>query len=188
MVAPLKLLTNEEFWAFAQLPENREKRLELVDGVIIEMAPSSNKNTIVVARFIAHLVIFVEAHDLGYVAAPDGGFDMGPGNVRQADAAFISKDRSPDVNAKMFVGAPDLAIEVVSPNGSSREVIDKARLYLTHGGRMVWAAYPESKVVDAYKMNEHGQLVVETIDINGELDGGDVLPGFKLPLKKIFLD
>jgi Uma2 family endonuclease len=187
MVFQERLYTNKEFWEISQLPENQNKRLELIDGVIHDMASSSKKNTITAVRISARLLLHADANDLGYVAGADSGFDLGPGNVRQPDAAFISKDRVVNLEGTTFSGAPDLAVDVITPGESPRGVTDKARLYLQTGAKLVWAVYPDNKVVDVYRLADNeGGLHIQTIDINGTLNGEDVLPGFTLPLNAIF--
>jgi Uma2 family endonuclease len=185
VVVKQKLYTNEEFLAFAQLPENAEKRLELIDGVVYEMPPSSRKNTVTAVRVSAFIFRFVDENKLGYVTGADGGFDLRPGTVRQPDVAFIAKERVSSLEGVTFSGAPDLVVEVISPSESSRDVLDKVRLYLETGAHIVWAMYPEVQIVDAYRLNENGSLIVDTFGIDDVLDGGSVLPGFKLAVKDI---
>lgn len=192
MVLQERLYTNAEFWEIAARPENATKRLELVNGVIREkgnsddMASSGRLNTVVAGRVLHYLNAFVIPRDLGYDTGADSGFDLAPGLARQPDTAFIAKARVKTLDGTAFDGAPDLAVEVVSPSESSRDVIDKARLYLTHGGRLVWTVYPLAQVVDVYRLNEGGSLVIDTLDVNGLLTGGDVLPGFSLAVSAIF--
>ena len=124
-----KLYTAEEFWEIAQLPENQDKRLELEDGVIVEMGSSSPANTVTAMRIGYFLNGFVIPRDLGYVTGADGGFKVGAKRVRQPDVGFVSKARVPKLT-KRFDLAPDLAVEVVSPD---EDIFKKAREYL-HAG------------------------------------------------------
>jgi Uma2 family endonuclease len=186
MTVQEKLYTIEEFWAIAQKPENENKRLELVKRVIYELAPSSKKNTITAIRFASFLLQFADEHDLGYVSGADGGFELNDDEVRLPDVAFISKDRAAGLEGTVFAAAPDLAIEVISPSESPRKVLDKVRAYLRAGTKLVWTAYPDDEVVDAHHMSESGSLVIDTFGMDDTLDGGSVLPGFKLPIRKIF--
>jgi Uma2 family endonuclease len=111
--------TAEAFWEIAQLPENRDRRLELIDGVITEVAPSGQKNAVVAARIVYFLNAFVMSYSLGYVTGPDGSYTIDEHNVYQPDAAFISKFRHSELEGVEFPIAPDLAVEVVSPSERS---------------------------------------------------------------------
>jgi Uma2 family endonuclease len=177
-----KLYTAEEFWDIAQLPENQDKRLELEDGVIVEMGSSSPANTVTAARIVYFLNGFVIPRDLGYVTGADGGFKVGPKRVRQPDVGFISKARAPKL-PKRFDLAPDLAVEVVSPD---EDVFKKAKEYIRAGTRIVWAVYADEKVIDVITPTEDGEFHVQELAISDTLDGGAVLPGFSLPVLDIF--
>lgn len=177
-----KLYTAEEFWEIASQPENENRRLELDEGVIIEMAESRPINTITAGRIIHFLNAFVIPRDLGYVTAPDGGFKVGVRKVRQPDAGFISKARLSSIPDRFRI-APDLAVEVVSKN---EDIFQKAREYLHAGTRLVWAVYPEEKTVHVILLNEDGGLRTIPYGIEATLDGSDVLPGFALAVKDIF--
>jgi Uma2 family endonuclease len=188
MTVQEKLYTANEFWEIAQSPENENKRLELVGGVIDEMPPSSPLNTIIAGRFIYYFNAHVMANDLGYVTTPDGGFALGPNDVRQPDAAFISKARVTKLPEKFFPVAPDLAVEVISPSETSRKVLDKVYAYLRAGTRLVWAVYPEDKLIDVYRLAEDQSVNVRPRRMGDILDGEDVLPGFKLAVQDVFKD
>jgi len=181
MVLAEKLITAEEFLEIAAQQENM---LELAEGAIIEMPPSSLLNSFIAMR-IGHLLSsFVNQYNLGYVFGADGGYTLSPHNVRVPDVSFVSKQRFPTLPDKIE-GAPDLAIEVVSPSESARSVMNKAELYLQAGARLVWLVYPEEQVIDVIRPAEAGMLV-QKFTLDGTLDGGEVLPGFSLPLNAIF--
>ncbi len=181
-----RLYRAEELWEIARQAENADKRLELIKGVIHEVPPSSPINTVVAARFVRLLGNFVDEHDLGFVTGADGGFTLGPNDVRLPDAAFISKVRMPTLSGKTFPFAPDLAVEVVSPSETSRKVLDKVRAYLEAGTKLVWTAYAEDEVVDIHHLLPDGAISTQTIDKDHVLDGEDVLPGLKIPVQDIF--
>ncbi len=189
MIREQKRYTTAEYLAIAALPENALKRLELVNGVIVEMAPSNRRNTVLAGLFVMYLNLFVREHDLGYITVPDGGFQLDSETLLMPDAAFIAKTRVIDLEGVTFVGAPDLAVEV-SPSESSRKALDKAQRYLQAGGKLVWNAYAEEQVVDVIRLAAPGSsdLLVKKValDEDGVLDGADVLPGFTLPLRDLF--
>jgi Uma2 family endonuclease len=176
----------EEFLKVAEAEP--ERRLELIDGMIVEMPPSRRKNTVMAARFIGYLHVFLTDKDMGYVTSPDGGFQLNEETLLMPDVAFIRKERVATLEGVEFDSAPDLAIEVISPSESPRAVTDKTRKYLDAGTLMVWNAFPDSKTVDAWRSADDGEMRVKTYTVGDTLDGGDVLPGFQLPLKNIFRD
>jgi Uma2 family endonuclease len=174
--------TAEEFWEIAALPENEHRRLELEDGVIVDMGWSSPRNTIVGIRVATFINVFVMSNDLGYVTGADSGFILPNGNTRRPDVGFITKGRLADIPEKFNI-APDLAVEIVSPN---EDILKKVYEYFDSGTRLVWAVYTKDKTVIVFQLDEHGILRGQRLDIEGILDGGDVLPGFTLPVRDIF--
>jgi Uma2 family endonuclease len=178
-----KQYTADEFFEIASLPENRDKRLELDDGVIVDMGSSSQLNTVTAARIVYFLNAFVIPNDLGYVTGADGGFKLGEKRARFSDVAFVSKDRLPKLKGVKFPLAPDLAVEVVSPD---EDIFKKAREYLYAGTMMVWAVYADEKVVYVMRSDSDGSIRSAPYGVNDSLDGGDVLPGFALPVSDIF--
>ena len=186
MAVQNKLYTATDLWEISQQPENADKRFELIEGIIYEVAPSSPANSVVAARFVRWLGNFVEELDLGFVTGADGGFRVSVRDVYLPDAAFISKARLPDLPQKEFPIAPDLAVEVVSPSETSRKVLDKVQGYLKAGTRMVLAVYIEDRVLDVYRLLKNGQMSVETLRVGDTFDGADVLPGFHLALADLF--
>lgn len=176
-------MTADEFFAFASLPENRDRRLELEDGEIVEMAPVRNINSVVGMRAGFYVSAHVYANDLGFVTGADGGYRISPKTIRQPDVGFISKTRAGKLNEVGFAVAPDLAVEVVSPD---EDVLRKAREYLAAGTRIVWALYAEDKIVLVITRKPDGGYDVRELGIDDMLDGGDVLPGLQIPVKQLF--
>ena len=186
MVTRENLYTAAAFWEIASLPENAAKRLALIDGVIIEVPPSSQKNTVIAARIIYFLNAFVIPNDLGYVTGADSGFTLNEQNARQPDAAFISKTRHPRLEGVIFPHAPELAVEVVSPSESSRDVLKKVTRYLEAGTHQVWTVYPEDQEVYVWQQAADGGLHTQIYTVADRLSAEPVLPGFSLQVKDIF--
>ena len=186
MAVQAKLYTAEEFLEIVLLPENEARRLELIDGEICEMPPSSKRNTIIAARFVRWLGNHVDTHNLGYVTGADGGYQIGLHDVLVPDAAFIAKERVSELSGIVFPAAPDLVVEVISPSETTRKVLDKVRAYLQTGTRIVWTVYPEDKVVDVCRLADNGSVNIQTVRLDGELSGGEVLPGFTVKVSDIF--
>lgn len=182
MVVAEKLYTPEEFWEIAQLPENELRRLELDEGEIVEMASSKPINTIIAGRVIYFLNAHVIPNDLGYISVPDGGYKLADKTVRQPDAAFVAKERLAKI-PRNFDFAPDLAVEVVSKN---EDVLKKVNEYIRAVTRLVWAIYPDEKMVYVFHPAGAGELRMQSFGVQDTLDGGDVLPGFTLKVSEIF--
>ncbi len=178
-----RLYTAEEFFEIASLPENEDKRLELEDGVIFDMGSSSRLNTVTGMRIGTFVNTYVITNDLGFVTGADGGFKLALGRVRRPDIGFVSKSHNLKLEGVEFPFAPDLAVEVVSPD---EDIFKKAREYLHAGTRVVWAVYAEERTVYVMTLNEDKAIISLPFTENDILEGGDVLPGFKLAVKDVF--
>lgn len=176
-----KLITLEEFDAFILLPENADRIFELIDGEIVEKMPSNPLSSHLAARIVRFIDTHLDDHPIGYVTTEAGGYKIF-GDTYVPDVAFISKSRLPELPYIGFAPIPpDLAVEVVSPTDDKDELLSKVANYLA-AGVLVWVLYPLEKEVKVFAPGRP----VQTVDINGVLDGGAVLPGFKLALKDIF--
>ena len=164
--------------------EARESRLcELVDGVLVEKTVGYYESHLAV-QLIYFLAGFVRRHRLGVVAGEAGMMRLSAGLVRIPDVSFISWERLPGrrVPRQPIADlAPDLAVEVVSPGNTAREMDRKLQEYLTAGTRLVWYVLPVPQEVHVYTGERH-----DVVTIDQELSGGDVLPGFTLPLRQLF--
>lgn len=167
-----------------EIASHKERLCELVDGVLVEKT-MGNYESCLAALLIHFLWAFVREHDLGYVLSTDGMARLGPGLVRIPDASFVAWDRLPerrvprDPIAKL---APDLAVEVLSKSNTKREMSRKLDDYFAAGVRLVWYVDPRTESVQCYTSPTASTLVKSP----EALDGGEVLPGFVLPLKKLF--
>lgn len=176
-----KLYTADEFWEICQ-EAARDLRLELREGVIYEMPPTSAIPTVITGRIVWLLNNFVIANNLGYVSVADGAFRLSDDTVLVPDAAYISKERLPELPDRFFPIAPDLAVEVDSIKAVQRNALQ----YLTHGTSIVWIVYPAEQSVDICVLGDDGGLLIHEVTIEGALDGGQLLPGLKLELKDVF--
>jgi Uma2 family endonuclease len=165
---------------------------ELVGGVLVRMPFSGYEASNMAARLLARLAIFVEDHELGDVTGADGGFRPDPEHPRDTelapDVAFVRADRLPSRTspeyAKALRLAPDLAVEVVSPSQSRRDLAAKARLFLSFGTRLVWVVLPKQRQVDVFRIGSDEPSA--TLGIDDTLDGEDVVPGFSYPVAALF--
>jgi Uma2 family endonuclease len=166
--------------------EARENRLcELVDGVLVEK-PMGMRESVMAMKLGALLLAFIEPRKLGVVAGADGMLQLKVALVRIPDVAFISWSRFPGgrlpTEAAPLV-APDLAVEILSPSNTKREMSRKLREYFEAGTRLVWYIDPDPRTVSVFTNPGEPTGVLTA---NDTLDGGDVLPAFTLPLKDLF--
>lgn len=133
------------------------------------------------------LAVFVRQHRLGVVLGAETGYILkrNPDTVRAPDASFVSTETLNRVGRPargFFPGAPDLAVEVLSPDDRPAYVDEKTRDWFSAGTQVVWNVNPRQKTITVYHTPEDYQVLTEA-DI---LDGSPVLPGFQCPLKDVF--
>ncbi len=174
-------MTAEELFA---LGENRPG--ELVRGELREMAPPGAEHGAVAARLGWRLARYVEENDLGVVLIGDAGFQLAsdPDTVRGPDIAFIRRDRIPATGLPRgyWPGAPDLAVEIVSPSDRYEEVEERVADYLAAGAQIVWVVSPGLRTVTVRRSNTPPVLLSEA-DV---LEVEDLLPGFRIRVGEIF--
>jgi Uma2 family endonuclease len=150
------------------------------------MSLSGSEHGVVTMRLSLILGPFVAARNLGLLFGAETGFELerNPDTVRAPDIAFISHARIPAgrIPQGYWTGPPELAVEVVSPSDTAREVSEKAADWIRFGARAVWVVDPDSKTVTVYAADRS----VETIAQGEMLDGGEVLPGFWCDVSEIF--
>ena len=177
-----KLFTAEELTC---LPADG-RRLELVKGKLYEMAPAGGRHGRVAMRIGRLLDTHVELTGLGQVFAAETGFILqrNPDTVRAPDAAFVAQDRMPpgETPDGYLALAPDLAVEVISPNDRPREVREKVADWLNAGTRLVWVIYPSSRTTTVHRSPDS----VQELGAEDLLDGAEVVPGFACRLGELF--
>jgi Uma2 family endonuclease len=165
--------------------EAREDRLyELVEGVLVEKTMGFRESYLAVV-IIQALANFVRGNDLGIVTGPDGTVRLAPGLVRIPDCAFFAWDSLPEKQLPDLPIpdlAPDLAVEVLSATNTKAEMERKLKDYFFAGVCLVWLVDPKKRVVDVYTAPDQPVR----LRVGQSLDGGDVLPGFALPLRELF--
>ncbi len=173
-------VTLAEFERLALLPENVDRRLAYVGGEIVE-GVSNNYASMVAARIVARLVLYVDGQGAGYVTGADGGYSVGQDRYIP-DAAFISKKKQPDPPHHTWnPHPPHLAVEVLSPTDEPEVLRLKIANYLS-AGSIVWVVNPDKRQVELYTPG----LAPQRVGSDGVLSGGDALPGFTLPVAAIF--
>jgi Uma2 family endonuclease len=171
-------LTAEEFPWLA--PEAKE----LVAGEPTPMTPVSFRHGRIAIRVALALREHASKQRLGEVVT-EVGFVVrrSPDTVRAPDVAFVCAARlpGPDLDEGFFEGAPDLAVEVVSPTDRAAEIVTKVAEYLAAGTRLVWVIDPQAACLAVYRPTRGPDL----IGPEGVVDGEDVLPGFSQPLAEL---
>jgi Uma2 family endonuclease len=161
-------------------------RYELTKGKLIREPPAGNIHGKRTMRLGWRLARHVEANDLGVVFAAETGFRLAsdPDTVRAPDIAFVSKARVEQVGEfeGFWPGAPDLAIELISPGDLYTSVDDKIEEYLSAGTRAVWVVDPRRQTVTVYRSLSNITILTEA----GTLKGGDIIPEFSCRVAEIF--
>ncbi|TWU14550.1 hypothetical protein CA54_34190 [Symmachiella macrocystis] len=166
---------------------DRENRLyELVDGVLLEKTMGTYESYIamLLGQFLGD---FIRQNNLGILLGADGILRLAPGLVRIPDVSFIARHKLPDGKVPRTLVAtlvPDLAIEVISKGNTAEEMQEKLRDYFEVGVGLVWYVDHLRKQVRVYTAVDQEQIV----GIEESLDGGDVLPGFTLPVSSIYAE
>ncbi len=184
-MSALKTKTTLTAVDFYHLPDHGG-HCELVKGKVVPIPPTGAAHGKIAMRIGALLWRYVEKHNLGEVYAAETGFTIeeDPDTVRAPDAAFVSRDRIPPEGEPpgFWHSAPDLVVEVVSPFDQIGDVQAKITEYLQAGVRLVWLVEPQTRTVTVYKSLDVVRILLQ----QDTLDGGEILPGFTLPLADLF--
>jgi Uma2 family endonuclease len=169
-----------------ELNDHEDRLYELVDGVLVEKVMGLPESY-VAGEIHGELRNFVKPRRLGIVTGEAGTLRLMPGLVRIPDVAFISHERLPGgvLPTKAISDlAPDLAVEVLSEGNTKEEMKRKLKDYFFAGVRLVWYINLKRRTADVYTAQDQGMTLSE----NDSLDGGAVLPGFRLGLRELFAD
>jgi Uma2 family endonuclease len=171
-------MTIQEFEQFALLPENTERRLELIDGEIVEMAPSRTRNSEYGDILVFTVRLFCHERDLPcHTTSGDGDYDI-LGHIICLDFAYKPtpmSDEYPDPEPPLW------AVEIISPNDKANDIRRKREIY-QNAGILYWEMYPKAQKIDVYAPGQPPR----TVGIDGTLDAGNVLPGFTLAATALF--
>jgi Uma2 family endonuclease len=160
-------------------------RCELIQGELIKMSPVGFEHGSIVTNVSLALGGFVKQHGLGRVAGSETGFRISrdPDTVRAPDVAFVRAQRVPPEPVRgYFEGAPDLAVEILSPHDRATDVLDKVHQWLRAGCQVVWVVDPEKRTVTVYEAPDRAMMLAR----GDELSGGELLPGLRLPVVEVF--
>ena len=175
----------EQITTAEQLFAANLQHCELLGGELVMMSPAGFDHGRYASRIVAALENHVTGQGLGVVTTAEAGFQLAhdPDTVRAPDVAFVRADRIPSGGVKgFFQGAPDIAVEVVSPTDRTAEVAAKMRDWLQAGCSLVWVVDPEKYNITVH-CSHNGAITLTTADT---LSGGDVLRGFSMPVANVF--
>jgi Uma2 family endonuclease len=162
-------------------------RYELVKGELRKMSPAGGEHGAIIVNITVLLGQHVKANKLGVCFGAETGFKIAsdPDTVRAPDVAFVGRERIPEsgIPKKFWEGAPDLAVEVLSPGDTYTEVDEKVEDWLDSGARAVWVVNPKRRSVSVYR----SLTDVTRLSEGDELDGGEVVPGFRCKVSEIFV-
>ena len=170
------------------LPEYADRRFELHEGELIDMPQPNDEHGYLAGEIYFRIRVFLAEQRLGRSTVSAGHYAIDDDETLLApDVAFRRLDPALEPPLSTWVPRmPDLAVEVKSPNDTYAHMRRKAMLYLKRGTEIVWLVYPERRQVEVCALDADGEITSEIVGADGELSGGDVLPGFTLPLSTIF--
>lgn len=179
--------TNELVTADELLRMTNLGRCELIEGVIRMMSPAGFDHGAIISEIHGRLWAHVIAHRLGQLTGAETGFKLQskPDTVRAPDVGFVRAERIALTGRpkNFFPGAPDLAVEVVSPGDTLRDVTEKVHEWLAAGTIAVWVANPKSKTVTTYRSPTDVRDFVESDSLTEE----GLLPGFRCAVRDLFV-
>jgi len=155
-----------------------------VDGVLVEK-PMGWKEATLALMLGHHLQTYLDENNFGQLGGADSMLRLAAGLVRLPDLAFVLWEHLPENEEDLpsiLDLAPDLAVEVVSPSNTPKEMARKRREYFKAGTLLVWQVYPKTQTVEVYTSPTRSRI----LGIDDTLDGGTLLPGFRLPLRTLF--
>ncbi len=188
MAATTELKTEKKVWTdeeFMALPKDGH-RYEIVNGELVDMGSSGALHGYVCSTIVILLGAYIRTHKLGAIFDSSTAFKLKNGNRRSPDISFFAKERlqgMTELPTGFLGGAPDLAVEVLSPGNTVEEIHDKLVEYFENGTRLAWIIHPSEHYVLVYCSAQEPDRLLKSID---SLDGEDVVPGFTLPVAELF--
>jgi len=176
------ILTSEQYLALPEEFDKNGNRIkdELIAGEVVKMPPPSQLHDRTKNRISRILARFLDARpELAMEALVEIAFQVSKIDTFVSDVCVVRRDRS-DSTERIMIGAPDLAIEVVSPTDPAEQVKHKIHAYLNAGSKSAWVVYPASHSIEVYAEGSMGELTANQI-----LED-PVLPGFAAPVSEFF--
>ncbi len=182
-------ISAEEYVDIVQRSEYADMSVDLVEGELVIMPKPGGQHGVVTFEVGRQIGNHVKANRLGWVTAAETGYILernpdGRDTVRGLDVGFVRMERAPDgLPVGLVPFAPDMTVEVISPTNEAADMNKKVLQLLAAGTQLVWVIYPETRTVMVHQPDR-----VAMLGADGTLDGGDVLPGFSLPVAALFED
>ena len=175
------LMSVEEF---DRLEEPDDLGYELDEGELVVMTKPRPLHNRIAVRLFRALDRYLENNPVGEVFNPDNLYVLGPNTKRAPDVSFLRSERAKPIDHNADIpGAPDLAVEVLSPNDTVLAIRRKIRQYFAAGAQCVWIVYPETREVEVRKQPSQPQKVLQETEA---LEAPDLLPGFSLRVSALF--
>ncbi|MEM9186853.1 MAG: Uma2 family endonuclease [Planctomycetota bacterium] len=183
---PAALITADELVGISLRLRNEGKRCELISGELKIKSPTKGPHGIVAGETHGLLYLFLHDKNLGRLFSAETGFlvSSDPDTIRAPDVAFVRRERFEAVGLgdSFFKEAPALAVEVVSPSETAKEVHEKAQMWIDSGCEAVWLIWPDDQTVTVYRSLDN----IRVLTSEQQLDGEDVVPGFSLLVADLF--
>lgn len=172
----------------ADLPTGMGERYELIEGKLIALSPAKPIHGFVANAISEILGMYNRKVHFGLIFAAETGYRTrgDERTVRAPDVSLISFTRSPaktlrDLGDDFGSVAPELVVEVISPNDRATEIAQKTQEWLDFGVLTVWNVYPDTQQIYVHTLSQ-----VRVLNVDDMVDGGDVLPGFSAPVRTFF--
>lgn len=178
-MATKTLLTVEDFMRLPESVGTEDVRYELVEGELVAMSPGMLPHNLIRDTLLVILKTFVAPRKLGTVVS-EQAFQLSERTVRVPDVALVQPGRQL-ATERPIEGAPDLAVEVVSPTNTAREMDQRVSDYFAAGCRRVWVVYPEE-----HEVYIHGLAGVTRRRGDELLEDAELLPGFSVKVSSLF--
>jgi len=177
-----KLMTADEFFDWANLPENEDRLFELEDGKVIEMPRPVDIHGVLCAWVTYLLCAYVDKVGKGLVMSNDTGLLVRkkPDTLRGPDVMFFRE--ALQLTKRYVIEIPDLVVEVMSPSDRPGRTNKRMQQYIKRGIPLIWQVDPDDRLITVYR----GEELSKTFDETDMLTGNGILPGFKCPVSNIF--
>ena len=169
---------------FDRLVEPDDLSYELDEGELVVMTKPRPLHNRIVLRLTVTIEKYLESHPIGEVFNSKNLFVLGPHTKRAPDVSFVRAERASRIDPNADIpGAPDLAVEVLSPNDTAAAMRRKIRQSLSAGAKVVWIVYPETREVEIWRDRAKPEKILQDTDL---LEAPGLLPGFSIRIGALF--